>query len=240
MNQKLYLKVESYITDKIKSEIYRTGDQIPTETELAKELNVSRPTVRQALARLTADGQLVRIKGRGTFVTQPKILHESTTFISGYRAESQKKHRTIRTKVLNLSVVSPDEVVAASLQLSTSDKVIKLTRLRSIDHYNNNLPVVYTTVHVPFHLFPQMTDIDFTNISFYDALDAKGLSVCHASRKLEAIITPSSIAAALRISTFEPSLFVTSIGTTQNLIPVEYSESYYPAGCSRFLIEINR
>ena len=104
----------------------------------------------------------------------------------------------------------------------------------------NNAPVVYTTVYVPLNLFPEMSQLDFTDISFYDALDRKELSIVHASRKLEVVIPPTEIAASLGITSFEPTAYITSIGYTKDKLVVEYTESYYPASRSSFQIEINR
>lgn len=240
MAEKLYTQVITHIKENILSGKYKVGDQIPTEAMLALTFGVSRPTVRQALSSLAMEGYLLRIKGSGTFVSQPKVLHESTTFIAGYHTESQKKGRTIRTKVLSLSVEHASECTAKALGLSVGSKVTKLVRLRSIDNYNDNKPVLYTTVYVPFKLFPEMSELDFSDTSFYDVIDGKGLSIRHATRDLEVVTTPADIAGDLQISPFEPSIFVTSIGKTVDMHIVEYAESYYPAGCSRFLVEINR
>ena len=104
----------------------------------------------------------------------------------------------------------------------------------------DNAPVVYTTVYVPQKLFPEMIQLDFTDISFYDALDSRKLSVLHASRKLEIIMPPVEIAASLGITTFEPTAYITSLGYTKDKLVIEYTESYYPASRSSFQIEINR
>lgn len=239
MPKKLHLQVEEYIRSAIASGTHKLGEQIPTENELVEILQVSRPTVRQALNRLTAEGFLVRIKGRGTFVTEPKILHESTTFISGYRAEIQKKSRVLRTKVLALCPERADNSVAQALKITVGSKVIKLVRVRSLDGYNNNAPVVHTTVYVPFALFPEMLTLDFSEASFYDALAEQGLAVRHASRDLEAVMPPNDVVTALGIGTFEPTISIASVGCTESGRPVEYAISHYPAGCSRFHIEVN-
>ena len=62
----------------------------------------------------------------------------------------------------------------------------------------------------------------------------------HASRQLEVVPPPAEVAARLEISPFEPTIFITSTGRTGAGQCIEYTESYYPAGSSRFLIEINR
>ena len=71
----------------------------------------------------------------------------------------------------------------------------------------------YTIVYVPYALFPEMAQQDFTDTSFYDALERRGLKVCHASRVLEVVAPDPQIAAALELSPFEPAIYVDSVGT---------------------------
>ena len=66
------------------------------------------------------------------------------------------------------------------------------------------------------------------------------VEVAHASRRLEVTMPPAEIAVDLKISPFEPTVWITSLGYTKSGQVVEYSESYYPASHSSFQIEINR
>lgn len=240
MAKALHQQVSDYIRTRILQGEYPVGSQIPTENELAEILHVSRPTIRQALDGLAHEGYLERVKGRGTFVTQPKVLHESTSFITGYRAESEKNNRVMHTRVLELHVERAKEHVCEALKLPANARVIKLVRVRYLEGYHDNAPVVYTTVYVPYRLFPDMQELDFGDASFYDALSERNLSVWHASRKLEVVPVPKEIAVELKTSPFEPAIFVTSVGETKEKIPVEYANSYYPAGISSFQVEIYR
>lgn len=240
MAKSLHEQAAEYVRARIVSGEYPVGSQIPTENELCALLGVSRPTLRQALDNLTREGLLVRIKGKGTFVSEPKVMHESTSFITGYRAESEKNHRTLRTCVLYLGQERAGEAVAHALELPLGARVTRLVRLRHLEGYRGDAPVVYTTVYVPYKLFPDMDQMDFTDLSFYDVLARRGLEVRHASRRLEVVPPPAEVAARLGISAFEPVIFITSTGRTAAGQPVEYAESYYPAGSSSFLIEVHR
>lgn len=64
----LYAQLRELIVERIQEGIYRQGERIPSEMTLCEELDLSRPTVRQAIADLVSDGILEIQKGRGTFV----------------------------------------------------------------------------------------------------------------------------------------------------------------------------
>ena len=64
----LYAQLRELIVERIQEGAYRQGERIPSEMTLCQELDLSRPTVRQAIADLVSDGILEIRKGRGTFV----------------------------------------------------------------------------------------------------------------------------------------------------------------------------
>lgn len=237
---KLHNKAQQYVLDKIQSGEWAIGSQIPPETEIAETLGISRPTLRQAMARLTDQGYLVRVKGKGTFISQPKLLHESTSMLWSYGAESAKKGQRLLTDVLALTVEKCNDDIVEKLKLHSNKKVTSLTRLRRLEGFNNGNPVLLTTVYVPFDIFPEMHNIDFCNNSFYSEMEKAGLFVRYAERELEVKIATVEIAELLKISRFEPVVRITSVGFLENGTPIEYSESWYPAGCSKFQIRVTR
>jgi len=220
--------------------VYPVDGRLPTECELSVQLGVSRPTVRQALDLLAREGLVVRVKGSGTFAAQPKLIHESTRFISGYREESRKKHRILRTQVVCLQVEQAEGRVAESLRVAPGSPVTRLTRVRRLENVYNGAPVVYTTVYVPVELFPDMMSIDFTDASFYEKLEELGQPVVHASRRLEVMMPSAEVAAGLGITAFEPVIYIISQGMIASGSVIEYSESWYPASRSSFQIEVDR
>lgn len=240
MSTPIYHQIAGRIRAEIVSGAYPLDSRLPTEHELAGQMGVSRPTVRQALDLLAREGLVVRVKGSGTFVSQPKLVHESTSFISGYREESRKKHRMLRTRVVCLQEELADDRVAEALRIAPGSLVTRLTRVRHLENVYGNAPVVYTTVYVPVELFPDMPKTDFTDASLYEKLEAMGRSVVHASRRLEVVMPPAEVTAGLCITAFEPVIYIVSRGLTHSGLVVEYSESYYPASRSSFRIEVDR
>lgn len=67
----LYRQVKQAIVDRIRSGDLNPGERVPSENALAKMMNVSRITSKQALSELAAEGWVVRLRGKGTFVAEP-------------------------------------------------------------------------------------------------------------------------------------------------------------------------
>jgi len=73
----LYYQLQELLKEQIESGVWVPGDAMPSEPDLARGMGVSRVVVRQALAILHDDRQIVRVRGRGTFVAQPKLEHRA-------------------------------------------------------------------------------------------------------------------------------------------------------------------
>ena len=96
MTKTKYQLISDEIRSKILSNAYPKGSTIPSETQLQKEYDVSRHTVRQAIALLVNEGYLRKEKGAGTFVDdrylspsleqkkQQKTIGVITTYVSDY------------------------------------------------------------------------------------------------------------------------------------------------------------
>ena len=67
----LYERATTALLDLIARDQYQAGDRLPGEHELAQELGISRPTLREALSELKNRGIVDRRHGVGTFVTHP-------------------------------------------------------------------------------------------------------------------------------------------------------------------------
>lgn len=230
--------IEQYLLDQINSGSLQPGQQMETEEALALRFGVSRPTVRQAVNKLALEGYLQRVKGKGTFFVQPKLMHTSTSFIASYRREAVEQGYDIRTQVLVLRTLHADEFLASRLGLKVKSKVTQLSRLRWVNSKTNGRPVVYTMVYVPQKLFPEMPSLDFTNVSLYDTLEKRGLKVSHVSRILEVVPPSDTVCEFLKLAPWEPAIFISSQGFLENGVAIEYAESWYPASSSKFLIEL--
>lgn len=89
----LYYQVEELIRSRIQNGDWSTGDKLPSEPELAQQLNVSRATVRQAILELSQKGMLERKHGSGTYVARPSFKTDFVAF--SYPPEMGDQHKLI-------------------------------------------------------------------------------------------------------------------------------------------------
>ena len=68
-----YAQLMEILRSKVYQREWASGDQIPSEQNLCDHYQVSRTVVRQALRELEHEGVVTRKKGKGTFVSYPKI-----------------------------------------------------------------------------------------------------------------------------------------------------------------------
>lgn len=240
----LHNKIENYILEKIESEELKEGELLPTEINLAEKFSVSRPTVRQALNSLVNKGYLKRVKGRGTFVTKPKIVQDNTRFLESYNKEMNNKGLKPITKVLGKDIILADIKIAEKLKINEGDKIIRIERLRFAERENkgkviSHKPVLLTTVYLPYKISKEILENDFENTSLYDVLEDMNLKVCKVIREIEAKNADYKTARLLEINEGNAIHYLSSVGYLNNGEPIEYSESIYPGDRNKFIVELN-
>ena len=116
---------------------YPTGSRIPPEHELEQLYQVSRVTVRRALAELTAEGLLERKQGKGTFVSMPSGRLQLKSLHS-FHDSCRMNGMVPSTDVIHTKETSADSGDAEELSLNTGDRVLEILRVRKAD----GVPVV--------------------------------------------------------------------------------------------------
>ena len=114
-----YVKVYDELFHNIKEGIYTTGSQLPSEPELAKMMNVSRMTLRQALSLLQEDGVIKNIRGRGNFV-----IKNTSKWKNGIETVSHPIDSCINEEIeeveLEFRIEPPTEYISEVLEKQTA------------------------------------------------------------------------------------------------------------------------
>ena len=91
-NTPIYSQLEKLIKDKILSGEYKFGEAIPSERKLAETYGINRMTVRSAINNLENQGYIVKVHGKGNFVSSPKFKQ---SFVEGWGFTSLLRERGI-------------------------------------------------------------------------------------------------------------------------------------------------
>lgn len=218
---------------KIEAGEWAVGDRLPPERELAERYGCSLITVRRALADLAREERLERTRGRGTFVTTPRIVRDLTSTFS-FGEEMELRGLRPRTELLTARREPATEAVAETLRLEPGAAVIFLERRRSAA----DVPLLLEQVRLSAERFPDLLDADLEHGSLYDFLAVH--YDCHVERlreTLEPILLPSREARLLGHERGLPALLLEGTAYDQDELPVEASRTYVPGQRSKFLIE---
>ncbi len=233
----LHSQVYHYIMKKIQDEEWPVGTKLPTEIELAQQFGISRPSVRTAMARLVNEGYLKRIKGKGTYVTKPKELEDSTIFIESFDKEMKKRGKKAASDVIEFRLMEAPEHVQNMLKLSPGETVLKLTRMRYIDNSFQEGPIVMTTSYFTKKLF-FLQNYDFTKISIHAALAEHGIYRKRIEKHINIAELDNRCCHLMEIPEKTMALFIYSTVQDSDDDLVEYCESYYPAFRNEFILKI--
>jgi len=132
----LYVQLREELKEKIRKGEWKIGDQIPTETDLMRDYQVSRATVRAALESLSSEGYLVKKHGVGTFVARvkPSLCFEPLISLSYALEVGGIESQNV---VLASQRIEPDRGLRALMRWKGQDPCFHVRRLRLAE----NIPI---------------------------------------------------------------------------------------------------
>jgi len=230
-----YYQLKEILLDYITNHHEDRERPIPTEVDISAHFNISRPTVRQAINELVVEGYLIRQKGKGTFITKPKISQAFLQNLDSFNTEMSKKGLQPSTKVLGLEAIDCDEKIGEALKVPVGSKVIQLRRLR----FANGEPIVYVVTYLPYDRCQPIMDKDLEFESLYNLLrEVCGFSLLKAVRNLEAVLAGEYEAKLLEVDKGAPIQYIKSVTYLTDESPIEYSLARYRGDRSTFTFEL--
>jgi GntR family transcriptional regulator len=231
----LYYQLKEIILEYIK--LGTDGHSLPTEQELCRHFDISRPTVRQAIYELVSEGYLQRIKGRGPTISRSKINQDYLLLIESFHDEMEAKGLKHQTEVLEFAPVECPENLLEALRVPAASPVIKLVRLRSI----NEEPMILVKTYLPAGLFPDILSKDLTHNSLYSLVEHDyGFSINRSTRSIEAIKADEHTAELLRIHKGDPIQYIESRSFLDDGRVFEYTVALYRGDRNKFTFELTR
>ncbi len=166
-NPSLTEQAKAHIKEQILEGHFEDG-RIPSESDLADELGVSRTTIRDALSRLEIEGAVFRKQGAGTFVNRPGLqiksrLDEIWSYASVLEAHGYEP----AIQILDARREVPREDIRSALALEPGQEVFVLEKLFS----ENSEPVIYTENHIPASFVPDDPEGSDLTLPVYELLE---------------------------------------------------------------------
>lgn len=232
----LFYQLKTIILDEIKQGNYKPGDMIPTEEAISNIFDISRTTIRQAITELVQEGWLYRVKGKGTFVSRPKIEHNFIQKLESFNDEMQRIGMVPSTEVIKLEVIKANSLVAKGLGIKEKEKVIYLFRKRMAD----GEPIVTIRTYLPFSLCSFVLNHNLEEERLYTILSSKTETTVHyVKRCVEAVEADKEDALFLNIKQGKPIQLFESTGYNVYGEIIEYSLARYRGDRSRFEVTVS-
>ena len=232
-----YIQLIDILKEKVQQAEWVPGDQIPGEQDLCEYYQISRTVVRQALRELEYEGVISRQKGKGTFISLPKISEGLVQKLTGFYQDMIERGLKPGSKVLHQNISPASEKVARFLKIKPDEKVVDIQRLRFI----NDEPIQLVTTYIPFEICPGLASVDLTNRSLYEYLEKEsGIFIAKGHRYIEAVLANDHEAALLGIERGAPLLMLDSVRFSENGQPIEYYHALHRGDRSRFEVELVR
>lgn len=216
----LYHQLSEQLTAAIDSGRLAPGDPFENEVALAERLDLSRPTVRRAIAELVSRGLLVRRRGVGTTVAS-RVIHRRDELTSLFDDISRRGQRP-RTTILAFTPEVIDGDAAGALGLPEDTPLIYLERLRLA----GDIPTAIMRNWLPPR-FAELQRADVETGSLYAALRTLGAHPAVAHQTIGARRPSARERRLLGLAAGDPLLTMSRRAFAPDGSPVEYGDHCY-------------
>lgn len=211
----LYVQLMEELETSIRNGVYKPGDKIMTEAEMAKEYGVSLITVRKAVGSLMEKGLVVRKQGKGTFVTKPKYSRNMKK-LQSFTEMCEQMGVKPGAQVLENRLIMADKKVADRLGIEPGSNVVYISRLRLADGEAVQVEKSYFPLKYAFLL-----EEDLNNGSMFECLKEKaGAKVASSEKMIELCRATAEEAALMDVKKGDYLLFVKSTAYDENGEPM--------------------
>ncbi len=208
------------------------GEKLPTEPLLAKQMGVSRATLREAMRSFESQGLIRRRQGIGTFVVgRAHVIDSGLEILESIETLADRIGLDVSMGDLKIHIIQADDDLAAALEINPNEELIQVSRTIQAE----NRPVAYLVDILLKDIIPlEELSNDFSG-SVLDLMLRRGQPpLSFSDTEIRAMDATSEIARELEIQRGDGLLlFVARLFNTSNQA-ICYSYSYFLPGYFRF------
>lgn len=221
----LHVQLKEIIRKQVVDGTLPADSRLPSEREFCLQYDISRTTVRRALADLLSEELIYTAVGKGTFVSPAHIMEEINP-LSSFTQDMSRRGLKASSQVINAAVYNANDEQANRLHVPRGAEVVSLFRIRFAD----NLPISTQLTWLPHHQCQNLLMHDLANQSLYDILSQEyGHHLSHASTEIRATLADQRTCELLEIS--DPAALLVSEQTTylDSGEVIEFTQSQFRA-----------
>ncbi len=215
---------------------FHVGDALPGEQALAAAHNVSRITVRRALAELEREGLIDRRRGAGTFVNPPDVAKPVIADLADVLRNLVEMGQSTDVRLLAFGYQDPSAPIAEALRLSAGERVQRSVRVRIID----GKPFSYLTTHVPERVGVTYSEPELASQPLLALLERSGVSVNCATQEISAVLASPEVAGALGVDIGSALIALTRVVYDAEDRGVEHLHALYRPDRYAFRMDLAR
>lgn len=208
------------------------GQRLPAEPDLARQLCVSRATLREAMRSFEGQGLIRRRQGIGTFVVgHPQVIDSGLEVLESIEKLAKRIQLEVSMGALHISQEKASDVQAKALQIEEGAQLVQVARVILAD----KRPVAYLVDLLPEDIvLPEDLQVGFTGSVLDFILEQGNLPLQSSRAEIQAVGASPEIARSLEIQRGDVLLMFTSQLFTSEGRVVDYSLSYFLPGYFRF------
>lgn len=180
-----YMLIYQDLLNKMKSGEIKAHSYLPSESELMKQYEASRDTVRKALNLLLQDGYIQKKKGKGSLVLVQNKIAFPVSGLTSFKELAATMHGTVRTIVHCFEKIEPSEHIQQELYMTQGD-IYHIERIREIDGEK----IILDADYINANIIPGLTD-KIAADSIYEYIENE-LKLKVAFARKEITINPAS------------------------------------------------
>lgn len=208
------------------------GTYLPSEPTLARQLGVSRATLREAMRTFEVQGRIVRRQGIGTYVTEPpSVIDSGIETLESIEALANKIGLKVEMGALTLIDRAPSNEESLKFNLPPMKLVTDISRVIIA----KKRPVAFlidTLQKDAIHEDAKSNDFHGSILDLF--LNRREPALQHSIAEITAVAAESEIARHFQIQRGDALLYIESWLYTDLGEAVDYSKSYFLPGTFRF------
>ncbi|MEM1242792.1 MAG: GntR family transcriptional regulator [Cyanobacteria bacterium P01_H01_bin.26] len=217
----LHISISERLRQQIEAGDYLPGEKLPSEHQLMETFNVSRITVRRAVANLVNQGLAKSKQGKGVFVTpQKKVAYSLSSPLIFIEQDLAGKGIQLTFKNLTFRKITPPQSVKTTLSLTDKSMVYLQKKLLYMDSAVGAVDMSYILLALGQEFGPQLKQ----QMTF-PTLEANGVIVEQIDAVIECTHADYEMSSHLEVSLGQPLIVYRYTAYTRKQRPILYGET---------------